>query len=61
MSRRFLVVPSLVLVTLALSACSDVTAPTPTSQRQIAPTETSNVTTCKGGSHGGSLESSGKC
>ena len=57
MSRRFLAVLSLALVTLSLSACSDVTAPTPTSQRQIAPTGASSTTVCKGGS----LESSGRC
>jgi hypothetical protein len=56
MSRRFLVL-SLGLVTLSLAACSDATAPTPTSQRQIGATEGSSVTTCKGGS----LDSSGKC
>ena len=56
MSRRFLVL-SLALVTLSLSACSDVTAPTPTSQRQIGATAGSSLTTCKGGS----LDSSGKC
>ena len=55
MSRRFFAVLSLVLVSLSLSACSDVTAPT--SQRQIGATESSSVTTCKGGS----LDSSGKC
>ena len=57
MSRRSLAVLSLALVTLSLAACSDVTAPTPASQRQIGPAGASTVTTCKGGS----LESSGKC
>ena len=57
MSRRALAMLSLALVTLSLAACSDVTAPTPTSQRQIAPAGASSVTICKGGS----LESSGKC
>jgi hypothetical protein len=57
MSRRFVAVLSLVLVSLSLSACSDVTAPTPTSQRQIGASGPSTLTTCKGGS----LESSGKC
>jgi hypothetical protein len=56
MSHRILVL-SLALVTLSLSACSDLTAPAPTSQRQIGATEGSSVTTCKGGS----LDSSGKC
>ena len=57
MSRRSLAVLSLALVTLSLAACSDVTAPTPKSQRQIGPAGASSITTCKGGS----LESSGKC
>jgi hypothetical protein len=57
MTRRFFAVLSLVLVSLSLSACSDATAPSPTSQRQIGATEGSTLTTCKGGS----LESSGKC
>lgn len=57
MPRRLLAVLSLVLVSLSLSACSDVTAPTPTSQRQIGATGGSTLTTCRGGS----LESSGKC
>jgi hypothetical protein len=48
---------SLVLVSLSLSACSDTTAPSPTTKRQIGAAEASTLTTCKGGS----LESSGKC
>ena len=57
MTRRFFAVLSLVLVSLSLAACSDVTAPSPTSQRQIGATGASTLTPCTGGS----LESSGKC
>jgi len=50
MSRRSLAVLSLALVTLSLTACADVTAPTPTSQLQIHPTGASNAKPCMGGS-----------
>jgi hypothetical protein len=56
MSRRVIAVLSLALVSLSLSACSDVTAPT--SQRSVQPTGASAASiTCKGGS----LDSSGRC
>ena len=38
MSRRSLVMLALALGTFALEACSDVTAPTPTSKSQMKPT-----------------------
>jgi hypothetical protein len=38
MSRRSLAMLSLALGTLTLGACSDITAPVATSQRQIQPT-----------------------
>ena len=50
MSRRFLAVLSLALVTLSLTACSDVTAPTPTAQRSIHPVAASSAKVCSGGS-----------
>jgi hypothetical protein len=50
MSRRFFAVLSLALVTLSLAACSDATAPTPTSQQSIHPTGASNAKSCMGGS-----------
>jgi len=56
MSRRPLVLLSLALASLSLAACADVTAPTPSSQRQIKPVA-ANADVCTGGS----LDSSGKC
>ena len=55
MSRRPLALLSLALVSLSLVACSDVTAPTSTSQRQIKPTAAS-ADVCVGGT----LESTGR-
>jgi hypothetical protein len=57
MSRRTLTVLSLALVSLSLTACSDITAPTPKSERSIQPTGVSATTSCRGGS----LDSSGRC
>ena len=57
MSRRSLAVLSLALVSLSLTACSDITAPTPKSERSIQPTGVSAATSCRGGS----LDSSGRC
>jgi hypothetical protein len=48
MSRRSLALLSLALGTLTLGACSDITAPTATSERQISPTVPS-ADTCKSG------------
>jgi hypothetical protein len=48
MSRRSLALLSLALGTLTLGACSDITAPMATSQRQIAPTIPS-ANTCPSG------------
>lgn len=56
MSRRPLVLLSLVVASLSLAACTDVTAPTSSSQRQIKPTA-ANADVCTGGS----LDASGKC
>ncbi|MFL5618122.1 MAG: hypothetical protein ACJ79A_06990 [Gemmatimonadaceae bacterium] len=56
MSRRSLATLSLALVTLSLAACSDATAPTATSQRQIKPGAAS-ADVCTGGT----LSSGGKC
>lgn len=53
MTRRSLALLSLALGTLALGACSDVTAPTATSQRQIKPVVPS-------ANSGGYTESTGK-
>ena len=50
MSRRSLAVLSLALVSLSLTACSDITAPTPKSERSIQPTGASSVKACTGGS-----------
>ena len=55
MSRRPLALLTLALVSLSLVACSDVTAPTSTSQRQIKPTAPS-ADVCKQGF----LDSTGK-
>lgn len=57
MSRRSLAVLSLALVSLSLTACSDITAPTPKSERSIQPTGVSAANSCRGGS----LDSSGRC
>jgi hypothetical protein len=57
MSRRSLAVLSLALVSLSLTACTDITAPTPTSERSIQPSGASAATSCRGGS----LDSSGRC
>lgn len=56
MSRRALVLLSVALTSLSLAACSDVTAPTPSAQRQIQPSAV-NADVCVGGS----LDASGKC
>jgi hypothetical protein len=56
MSRRALVLLSVALASLSLAACSDVTAPTSSSQRQITPAA-SSADVCTGGS----LDASGKC
>lgn len=48
MSRRPLVLLSLVVASLSLAACTDVTAPTSSSQRQIKPTA-ANADVCVGG------------
>ena len=56
MSRRPLALVALSLATLTLAACSDITAPTPTSQGQLKPGATANT----GSSSGGTLLSSGK-
>jgi hypothetical protein len=57
MSRRFLTLLTLAIGTLTLGACSDVTAPQATSQRQIKPTAPS-ADSCP---TGGFLDSTGKC
>jgi hypothetical protein len=49
MSRRPLVLLSVVLASLSLAACSDVTAPT-SSQRQIKPAAAPSADVCTGGS-----------
>ncbi len=54
MSRRSLALLSLALGTLMLEACSDITAPTATSQRQLKPTVPSACV-------GGYTESTGRC
>ena len=56
MSRRSLALLSLALGTLMLQACSDITAPTATSQRQLKPTVPS-ADSCSGGY----TESTGRC
>ena len=56
MSRRPLALVALSLATLTLAACSDITAPTPTSQGQLKPSTPANA----GTSSGGTLLSSGK-
>ena len=56
MPRRSLALISLALGTLTLGACSDITAPTSTSQRQIKPTVPS-ADSCTGGF----TESTGRC
>jgi len=48
MSRRSLALLSLALGTLGLGACSDVTAPGPTSKNQIKPT-VPNADSCRSG------------
>jgi hypothetical protein len=48
MSRRPLVLLSVALASLSLAACSDVTAPTSSSQRQIKPAAAS-ADVCVGG------------
>lgn len=50
MSRRPIVLLSVALASLSLAACSDVTAPTPSSQRQIKPAAAPSAETCTGGS-----------
>ena len=50
MSRRSLAVLSLALVSLSLTACSDITAPTAKSERSIQPTGPAGVKACTGGS-----------
>jgi hypothetical protein len=57
MSRRVLVLLSVALASVSLAACSDVTAPTPSSQRQITPVTALSADVCTGGS----LDASGKC
>jgi hypothetical protein len=57
MSRRPLVLLSVALASLALAACSDVTAPTSPAQRQIKPAAAPSVELCTGGT----LLSGGKC
>ena len=56
MLRRPVVLVALSLVTLTLSACSDVTGPT-SSERQIKPSAAPSANLCTGGS----LDASGKC
>jgi hypothetical protein len=56
MSRRPLVLLSVVLASLSLAACSDVTAPT-SSQRQIKPAAAPSADLCVGGY----TSSTGKC
>lgn len=60
MSRRPFTLLALSLVALSLSACSDTTAPTASTQRQIRPTGQPNYEpiACPGG---GTLGSSGRC
>lgn len=50
MSRRPLVLLSVALASLALAACSDVTAPTSPAQRQIKPAAAPSGELCTGGS-----------
>lgn len=57
MSRRPIVLLSVALASLSLTACSDVTAPTPSSQRQIKPAAAPSGDLCTGGT----LLSGGKC
>ena len=56
MSRRPLALVALSLATLTLAACSDITAPTSTSQSQLKPATPANA----GSSSGGTLLSGGK-
>ena len=56
MSRRPLVLLSLVVASLSLAACTDVTAPTSSSQRQLKPAA-ANGDVCVGGY----TTSTGKC
>ena len=56
MSRRSLALLSLALGTLMLEACSDITAPTATSQRQLEPTVPS-ANSCPSGF----ADSTGRC
>ena len=49
MSRRPLVLLSVALASLSLAACSDVTAPTSSSQRQIKPAAAPSADVCVGG------------
>ena len=56
MLRRPVVLVALSLVTLTLSACSDVTGPT-TSERQLKPAAAPSANLCVGGT----LSSGGKC
>jgi hypothetical protein len=55
MSRRSFALLSLALGTLSLAACSDVTAPTAASVRQMNPTPSANM--CRSGY----LDSTGRC
>ena len=57
MSRRALVLLSVALASLSLAACSDVTAPTSSTQRHIRPAAAPSADACTGGS----LDASGKC
>ena len=56
MSRRPLLLVVLSLVTLTLSACSDITAPTSSAKGELKPSATAKT----GSSTGGTLLSSGK-
>jgi hypothetical protein len=49
MSRRPFALITLSLVALSLSACSDTTAPTASTQRQVQPTGQPNYDMCIGG------------
>jgi hypothetical protein len=49
MSRRPIVLLSVALASLSLAACSDVTAPTTSSQRQIKPAAAPSAESCAGG------------
>jgi hypothetical protein len=57
MSRRSLLLVAFSFASLTLSACSDVTAPTPSAANQLAPSGLANHDVCTGGT----LGSSGKC